>query len=30
MFTNDMARKINASMDKVKKAIEKGNGHTLQ
>lgn len=29
MFTNDMARKINASMDKVKKAIEKGNGHTI-
>ena len=29
MFTNDMARKINASMDKVKKAIENGNGHTI-
>ncbi len=29
MFQNDMARKMKASMDKVHRAIEKGNGHTI-
>lgn len=29
MFQNDMNRKMMFSMNKVKKAIEKGNGHTI-
>lgn len=29
MFQNDMNRKMANSMNKVKKAIEKGNGHTI-
>lgn len=29
MYTNDMARKMNAAMEKVKKAIEVGGGHTI-
>lgn len=29
MYTNDMARKMSAAMDKVKKAIEAGGGHTI-
>ncbi len=29
MYTNDMARKMSAAMDKVKKAIEAGEGHTI-
>jgi len=29
MFQNDMNRKMYFSMEKVKKAIEKGNGHTI-
>ena len=29
MYTNDMARKMSAAMEKVKKAIEAGNGHTI-
>lgn len=29
MFQNDMTRKMRFSMDKVHKAIEKGNGHTI-
>lgn len=29
MYANDMTRKMMSSMDKVRKAIEKGNGHTI-
>ena len=29
MFQNDMDRKMQFSMDKVKRALEKGNGHTI-
>ncbi len=29
MFQNDMKKKMQFSMEKVKKAIEKGNGHTI-
>lgn len=29
MYTNDMARKMSAAMEKVKKAIEIGGGHTI-
>ncbi len=29
MFQNDMTRKMRCSMEKVYKAIEKGNGHTI-
>lgn len=29
MYTNDMARKMSAAMNKVKKAIEIGGGHTI-
>lgn len=29
MYTNDMARKMSAAMNKVKRAIEEGGGHTI-